>query len=97
MTISAVSGSDQRTQFTALVMAVESGNIAAAQDALKAYQSDPVATQSSDESVQDATIQDFIAPAIKTDLSTLTSAIASGSIADAQTALRSNRQSQQGE
>jgi hypothetical protein len=98
MSISAIGGTDlsglfhqRRLDFKTLASAVQAGDLTAAQAALQSYQNDTTATDAALASGQ-ANGAYEPPPAIKTDLSNLTSAVQAGNIADAQTALQAYAQ-----
>lgn len=98
MSISGVNGADlrglfhqRRVDFKAMASAVESGDQTAAQTALQNYQKDVQTIDSAVGPTESSGSSDFAAQ-IKTDLSNLTSAVQSGSMSDAQTALKAYEQ-----
>jgi hypothetical protein len=99
MSINAISGTDlpglfhqRRLDFKTLASAVQAGDLTAAQAALQSYQKDTAATDAALASGQPNAGAYDPPPAIKADLSNLTSAVQSGNITDAQTALQAYAQ-----
>src|SRR5215510_9111283 len=98
MSINAINRTDlagllnqRRLDFRTLASAVQAGDLTAAQAALQSYQNDTTATDAAAASAPAGDAPN-LSPAIKADLSNLTSAIQSGSITDAQSALRTYAQ-----